>query len=198
MVSSATPSCFCRLTVLAVVCLSGFTPVRAFVNEVPCGPYNTVPTSYGVCRQANGAILVGPPPAYRPAVVATPAVSRTTFAYPPANSGPGRTGVPQPAASSRSPWFTIAGITAIAGLITACARLVQAFRWTGGLLLDGFRSTSPVAVSTSFRVPMAGGSHPRRFLHDRGDSKPRHSHAAPGTPPPGLHSGADRAPWTDI
>ena len=117
-----------HLLIVAVIGLWGLAPVHAFANEVPCGPNGTIPAGYGTCREANGAIRVGPPPGYRTVIVAPPTVYRPVVAYPPANPGTGRTTIATPVAPGRSTWLTIAGITAIAGLITACASLVRAFR----------------------------------------------------------------------
>jgi hypothetical protein len=123
MLSNAYIRLVYRLLALAGFCLLAAASVSAFANEAPCGPNNTIPPGYETCREPNGGLRVGPP-AFRPAVIAAPVAVRTVVAYPPGYSA-GRTAVP---ASGRSAWFTIAGITAIAGLITALATLIRAFR----------------------------------------------------------------------
>jgi hypothetical protein len=111
-----------RFLVLAIL-LSGAAPLRA-ANEVPCEANHALPPGHGTCREPNGTILVGPPPAHKPGVAPIlPAYKPgTVVAYPP------RTVIEPHPVSSKSTLFTVAGITAIAALITALATLVRAFR----------------------------------------------------------------------
>lgn len=95
----------------------------------PCGPNSSIPQGYSSCRDANGNIIVGPPPVYRPGTtVATPPVYRpgTTVATPPPSGSTVAT--PSSPPTNRPVWLTVAGITAIAALITAFAGLIRAFR----------------------------------------------------------------------
>jgi hypothetical protein len=86
----------------------------------PCGPNHTIPAGYNECKDSDGRTWVAPPPASGRGVVVDPP--------PPRSSG---TDVPAPRATgtgSRTTWLTVAGVGALAGLITAIAALVGAFR----------------------------------------------------------------------
>ena len=125
--------------------LGGALATAQGTQTPPCGANHTIPAGYGSCKEPNGTIMVGPPPAIRraTAVAAPPA---ETHVASPARSEPGVvvTHVPgivaQPTKDTTQPqhppssstftstWFTVAGITALAGLITAVAALIRAFR----------------------------------------------------------------------
>jgi hypothetical protein len=97
-----------------------------------CGPNNTVPAGYTSCRAADGSVVVAAPTGTR-----NPGGS---VYVPPPPAGGGDTVRPTPTpntsqpepkprkTSSHSTLWTVAGIGAIAGLITAIATLIKAIR----------------------------------------------------------------------
>jgi hypothetical protein len=106
-----------------------FSFATAYATDVPCLPNHVIPPGYGTCREPDGAIRVGPPPAMaRGAVVVAPPVYRPApiVPYPTANTVIATP--PAPKGSNKSTLFTVAGITALTGLIAALAGLIRAFR----------------------------------------------------------------------
>jgi hypothetical protein len=128
-----------KMTTVAALSLLLWTLVARTVSaQVQCLPGNVIPPGESSCVDQNGRVWVPPPPARQPGGVVVqppPDMRRRTPEPEPASANPSAASQsPTSAAvipkddSANSGWWTVAGITAIAGLIGAFAALIGALR----------------------------------------------------------------------
>jgi hypothetical protein len=112
----------CYLFIVAL-CLSDVALVNAQRRPTPppCLPNHAIPPGYQTCRDTDGRVLVGPPPARLGTRVGPPPAAgsdQTPFSTKSQSQSP----------EEHSVWFNVGVIAAITALIAAIAQLIRSLR----------------------------------------------------------------------